>query len=111
MPTKTFTTSTRTEPVVLVVDDEEFVCADNAAANRILEVGILATSDDPKERQSAIPDFLSSVMEPEAWTRFSERMSSRDKPITIDVVSESVMWLLEVYTGANPAVPSPSVDS
>ena len=93
------------DPVVFDVDGETFAAVPVLSATAATTLAVLGSSEDSRERMTAIGEFLDLVLVPESRERFATRMAATDKPLTLDDVSEVVTWLIEDVYVLRPTGP------
>lgn len=99
MATKKFGLGKIAAPVSFTVDDDEFTAI---PANR-LPAGVLAKYFEDingGKLFEAHEVFFQTVLTEDSWKVFSDRLNSKDKPITVTLMGDIVTWLLgDEYMG------------
>ena len=76
--TREFTTAAKS--IDFTIDGEKFSTVPAIPAGLVLDLAGL-------EGRGAIDGFLSTVLEPDSWERFSARLRDRDRPITPETLA------------------------
>lgn len=99
MSKKTFNVTKTDEPITFDIDGEEF---EAMAADR-LPAGALASyfqNINDGNLFKAHDAFFSTVLTEDSYTRFNDRLNSKDNPITLPVLGDIASWLLgDEYMG------------
>lgn len=97
---KKFALSKISGPVTFVVDDNTF---EGVPANR-LPAGVLARyfeEINAGKLFEAHNSLFEAILTEESWKVFSERMHSKEHPITVTLMGDIVTWLLgDQYMGS-----------
>lgn len=101
MAKKTFNAAKASEAVTFAIDDDEF----EAIPATSLPAGVLAQYfQDINEGKlfDAHSGFFKEVLTEDSYKVFSDRLTSKEKPITVTLLGEIASWLLgDVYMGGN----------
>lgn len=101
MAKKTFNAAKASEAVTFAIDDDEF----EAIPATSLPAGVLAQYfQDINEGKlfDAHSGFFKEVLTEDSYKIFSDRLTSKEKPITVTLLGEIASWLLgDVYMGGN----------
>jgi hypothetical protein len=96
---KTFNVTKTEEPITFDVDGEEF---EAIPADR-LPAGALATyfaNINAGDLFKAHDAFFETVLTEDSYKRFSDRLNSKESPITVSVLGDIAAWLLgDEYMG------------
>lgn len=85
------------EPVVFKLHGEEFHCVPNIQGKLLLELVSVPTDDAVKSTEMTFR-FFDYVLTEESLKRFKELLDSKDKVVTLEVITDISAWLIEEYT-------------
>lgn len=96
---KTFNVTKTEEPITFAVDGEEF---EAIPADRLPAGALAAYFQHINEGNlfKAHDAFFETVLTEDSYTRFNERLNSKENPITVVVLGDIAAWLLgDEYMG------------
>jgi hypothetical protein len=96
------------EPLSFKLHGEEFKCLPRIQGKVFLEFIEHSASDDGAETAKVISSFFGKVLEDESVVRFDALLTSKDKIVTVESLSEIVAWLLEEYSARPEGEPKVS---
>lgn len=100
--------------VRFTVDGDTFQATPDIAAEVLVHFagGFMDLSDrkDPRDQFAALIGVLELVLLPDSYTRMVARTRDREHPVTLDQLSEIVMWLMGKYGLRPTQQPSNSPD-
>jgi hypothetical protein len=108
---KSFTNMAKQEDVQFEIDGDTFTAVGVAPAMAVLDISAVneAVGGD---KLKIVFTFLDQVLADESAALFAERLSSKDRPITIEQATSIAVWLMEeVYAPERPTqAQSPSLN-
>lgn len=86
------------EPLSFKLHGEEFRCLPQVQGKLMLDLANSGDDNSPGQTAKFISTFFSHVLEDESFTRFDELLTSKDRIVSVDTLSEIIGWLVEEYT-------------
>lgn len=99
MSKKTFNVTKTDEPITFAVDSDEFeaIPADRLPAGALATYFSHIQAGDLFKAHDA---FFETVLTEDSYKRFTERLNSKENPITVSVLGDIAAWLLgDEYMG------------
>lgn len=96
---KTFNVTKTDEPITFAVDEDEFeaIPADRLPAGSLADY---FQNINEGNLFKAHDSFFSAILTEDSYTRFNERLHSKEKPITVQILGDIAAWLLgDEYLG------------
>lgn len=114
MSIKSFSTANRTAPepafdappLTFQVDDDEWTAKPPTGGQMALVMAAQSEHSSPVEQVKGLIDFLDSVLDDDAKSRYRERLMDKDDPFDIADVEGIIEWLMEEWSALPPTQPA-----
>lgn len=104
-------------PVEFMIDDDKFFATPEVPAGTMLDLldvrkELRAAQGSMAERFKLITDIFETLLLPDSYTLFEERLRSTANPIGLETIFEVIQWMLgEAYAMRPTQLPSLSPDT
>lgn len=86
------------EPLTFKLHGEEFRCLPQVQGKLMLDLANNGDDNSPGQTAKFIGKFFVSVLEDESYKRFDDLLTSKDRIVSVETLSEIIGWLVEEYT-------------
>jgi hypothetical protein len=92
--------STKKDPVVFRLYDEEFTCKPSLQGRTLLNlVASTGGSENPSEVAASIERFFEVCLSDDSRERFFSLLDDPERVVSVEMLGEITSWLVEEYSG------------